>query len=77
MTGCLRPLRGVVGEAMLVGPLGTPDDSCGGSRRIEPCMRSVSLVGTTELTMDGRVQFAIEFDQDHGSVTINRLMAKG
>ena len=49
---------------MLVGPLRTPDDSGGGSSRIESCMRSMSLVGTTKLTMDGGIEFAAEFDHD-------------
>lgn len=49
---------------MLVGPLRAPDDSGGGSSRIESCMRSMSLVGTTKLTMDGGIEFAAEFDHD-------------
>lgn len=57
-TECLRPCGGIVGEAMLVGPLGTPDDAGGGARRIESCMRTMSLVGTTELTMDDGIEFA-------------------
>lgn len=57
-TGRLRPARGIFGEAMLVGPLGTPDDSGGGARRIESRMGSMSLVGTTKLTMDGGIEFA-------------------
>lgn len=57
-TGHLRPSGGIFGEAMLVGPLGTPDDSGGGARRIESCMGLMSLVGTTKLTMDGGVEFA-------------------
>lgn len=49
---------------MLVGPLRAPDDSCGGSRGIETGMGSMSLVGTAKLTMDGGIEFAVEFDQD-------------
>jgi hypothetical protein len=46
------PLLWFVEEAMFVCPLCTPDDTCGGTCRIETGVRSVAFVGISELTMN-------------------------
>ncbi len=55
----IRPLFGMVQEAMLVGPLRSPYDAGGGSRRVESSMSLVAFVGFAELGVDVRVLLCV------------------
>jgi hypothetical protein len=53
----VRPLVGLVGEAVLVGALGAPDDSCRGAGGVEAGVGFVAFVRVAELAVDLGVCF--------------------
>ena len=48
----VRPLLGVLEEAILVGTLGSPDYTGRGTGCVETCVRLVAFVGLTKLPVD-------------------------
>lgn len=58
----VRPFVGLVGEAILDRPLGTPHHAGRGSGGIESGVGAVAFVSTTELTMDFGTEFTIGVD---------------
>ena len=54
----IRPLVGAIAEAVLIGTLCTPDNTCGGAGRVKAGMRTMTFVGIAELAVDIRAKFA-------------------
>jgi hypothetical protein len=56
------PFVGVFEEAVFVGTLGAPDNTCRGTGWVEPGMVTVTLMGVTKLLVD----FALGFYENIG-----------
>lgn len=59
----VRPQIGLLLEAVLVGTLGTPDYTCGGTGGIEAGVGTVAFVGISELLVDVGVSFWVRLGQ--------------